>query len=49
MFGALLIEKELLIENEHLVAETGLEGILDDTSVDKAGLKTTTVDVNHIH
>ena len=49
LFGALLIEKELLIANEHLVARTGLNGILADISVDKAGLKTTTVDVNHIH
>ena len=49
LFGALHIEKELLIANEHLVAGTGLEEILDDTSIYIAGLQTATVDVNHIH
>ena len=48
MFGALLIEKELLIANEHIVRK-GLEENLGDTSVYTAGLQTATVDVNHIH
>ena len=49
MFGALNIEKELLTANFHLVAVTGLDEILDDTSIDTAGLQTATVDVNYIH
>ena len=49
LFGALHIEIELLIVNEHLVAGTGLEEILGDTSIYAAGLQTATVDVNHIH
>ena len=48
-FGALHIVKELLIANGHLVAVTGLDEILGDTSIDTAGLQTTTVDLNHIH
>ena len=38
LFGALKIEKELLIGNVHLVAVTGLYEILGDTSIDTAGL-----------
>ena len=38
-----------MIANGHLVAGTGLDGILGDTSIDTAGLETATVDVNHIH
>ena len=34
LFGALHIEKELLIANGHLVAGTGLDEILGDTSID---------------
>ena len=34
LFGALHIEKELLIGNGHLVAGTGLDEILGDTSID---------------
>ena len=49
LFGALHIEIELLIVNEHLVAGIGLEEILGDTSIYAAGLQTATVDVNHIH
>ena len=49
LFGALHIEKELLIANGHLVAVTGLDEILGDTSVDTASLQTVTVDVNQIH
>ena len=49
LFGALHIEKELLIANGHLVAGTGLDEILGDTSIDTAGLQTATVDVNYIH
>ena len=49
LFGVLHFEKELLIANGHLVAETGLDEILGDTSIDTAGLQTATVDVNHIH
>ena len=47
MFGALHSEKELLIENGHVVAGTGLDKILGDTSIDRAGLQSVTVDVNH--
>ena len=43
------MEKELLTANRHLVAGTGLEEILGDTSIDTACLQTATVDVNHIH
>ena len=39
----------LHIANGHLVAVTGLDEILGDTSIDTAGLQTTTVDLNHIH
>ena len=49
LFGALHIEKKLLIANGHLVAGTGLDEILGDKSIDTAGLQTATVDVNHIH
>ena len=49
LFGGLHIEKELLITNGHLVAGTGLNKILGDTSIGTAGLQTTTVDVNPIH
>ena len=49
LFGALHIEKELLIANKHLVAGTGLDKILGDTSIDTAGLQTATVDVNLIY
>ena len=49
LFGALHIEKELLIANGHLVAGVGLDEILGDTYIDTAGLQTATVDVNHIH
>ena len=49
LFAALHIEKELLIANGHLVAGTGLDEILGDTSIDTAGLETATVDLNHIH
>ena len=49
LFGALHIEKQLLIANGHLVAVTGLDEILGDTSVDTASLQTVTVDVNQIH
>ena len=49
LFGALHMEKELLTANRHLVAGTGLDEILGDTSIDTAGLQTATVDVNHIH
>ena len=42
-------EKELLKANRHLVAGTGLDKILGDTSIDTAGLQTATVEVNHIH
>ena len=49
LFGALHIEKESLIANEHLVAGTELDEILGDTSIDIAGLQTATIDVNHIH
>ena len=45
LFEALLIEKELLIANGHLVV-TGLEENLGDTSIYTAGLQTTTVEVN---
>ena len=38
-----------MIANGHLVAGTGLDGFLGDTSIDTAGLQTATVDVNHIH
>ena len=48
LFGALLIEKELLIANGHLVG-TGLEEILGDTSIYTAVLQTATANVNHIH
>ena len=48
LFGALLIEKELLIANGNLVG-TGLEENLGDKSIYTAGLQTATVDVNHIH
>ena len=48
MFGALLIEKELLIANGHL-AETRLEENLGDTSIYAAGLETATVEVNLVH
>ena len=40
-FEALLIEKELLIANRHLVG-TGLEENLGDTSIYTAGLQTAT-------
>ena len=43
------MEKELLTANRHLVAGTGLEEILGDTSIDTAGLQTATVHVSHIH
>ena len=50
LFGVLHIEKELLIRNGYLVTGlTGLDEILGGTSIDTAGLQTTTVDVNHIH
>ena len=49
LFRALHIEKELLIANGHLVAGTGLDEILRDTSIDTAGLQTAAVNVNHIH
>ena len=49
LFGALHIEKGLLIANEHLVEGTGLDKILSDTSMDAAGLQTAIADVNHIH
>ena len=49
LFGALHIEKELLIANRHIVVTTGQKEILGDTSIDTAGLQTATVDVNHIH
>ena len=49
LFGALLIEKELLIANVHLVAGIGLDKILGNKSIDTAGLQSATVDVNHIH
>ena len=48
MFGALLIEKELLIANGHL-AEIRLEENLGDTSIYTAGLETATVEVNLVH
>ena len=38
-----------MIANGHLVAGTGLDEFLGDTSIDTAGLQTATVDVNHIH
>ena len=43
LFGGLHIEKELLIANGHLVARTGLDEILGDTSIGTAGLQTATV------
>ena len=49
LFEALLIEKELLIANGHLVAGIGLDKILGNKSIDTAGLQSATVDVNHIH
>ena len=49
LFGALHIEKELLIGNGHLKARTGLDKILGDTSIDTVGLQTATVDANPIH
>ena len=49
LFGVLLIEKELLIANGHLVPGTGLDKILGHTSIITAALQTATVDVNHIH
>ena len=48
-FGALHIEKELFIENWHLVAGAGLGKILGDTYIDIAGLQTANVDVNCIY
>ena len=48
LFGALHNEKELLMANRHLVAETGLDKILGDKSVDTAGLQTATV-LSHMH
>ena len=47
LFGARHIEKELLIENGHVIAGAGLDKILGDTSIDRAGLQSVTVDVNH--
>ena len=38
-----------MIENECLVAVTGLDKILGNTAIDKVGLQTATVDLNHIH
>ena len=38
LLGAFHIEKELLIANGHLVAGTGLDKILGDTSIYTAGL-----------
>ena len=35
--------------NGHLVAGTGLDEILGDTSIDTTGLQTANMDVNHIH
>ena len=35
--------------NEHAVPGTVLDEITGDTAFDKAGLKTATVDANHIH
>ena len=49
LFEALHIEKKLLIGNGHLVARTGLDKILGDTSIDTVGLQTATVDANPIH
>ena len=43
------MEAELLIENKCLVAVTGLDKILGNTAIDKVGLQTATVDLNHIH
>ena len=48
MIGALLIDKELLIANGHLVG-TRLEENLRDTSSYTAGLQTATAEVNFIH
>ena len=49
LFWAVHMEAELLIENECLVAVTGLDKILGNTAIDKVGLQTATVDLNHIH
>ena len=49
LFGAIYIEKEILIATGHLVAGTGLKGILGDTSIYMVHLQTASVDVNHIH
>ena len=38
-----------MIANGHLVARTGLDEILGDTSIETAGLQNSTVDVNHLH
>ena len=38
-----------MIANGHLVAGTGLDEILGDTSIDTAALQTANADVNHIH
>ena len=49
LFGALHIQKELLVANGHLVARARLDEILGDTSIDTADLQTATVDVNRIN
>ena len=48
LFGALLIEKELVITNGHL-GVTGLDENIAGTSINTAGLQTVTVDINHIY
>ena len=49
LFGGLHIEKALLVAHGKLIAGSGLEELLGDMEMDTTGLKTASLDVNHIH
>ena len=49
LFGGLHIEKTLLVAHGKLIAGSGLEELLGDMEMDTTGLKTASLDVNHIH
>ena len=49
LFGGLHIEQAILIAHGKLIAGSGLEELFEDMELETVGLKTATLDVNHIH